>query len=290
MLLPLGERWENTGFGAQCNTDRIVTQRVSPGFFGVLGIPMVAGGTFGASGAGAQSIVVDESLARACWGDRNPLGETVSMFGSVHEVVGVARDAQLQRVGLVQPTYYAPFVPDGSLVSGPAFVLVPSELARAAIEAVRRLDSGAVAEPIPLGEQAARSLGNSTNVAQIAGALGLLALVLATVGVYGVISYSVERQRREIGVRMALGARPQQIIAMVLRANGRAVVVGSIVGLVLAGAASQVLRSQLYGLSPLDPVAYLAVLVLLALAALAASVLPARRAARTDPTTALHQD
>src|SRR6185295_5334617 len=71
MLLPLGERWENTGFGAQCNTDRIVTQRVSPAFFDVLRIPLVAGSTLRARGASPESMVVDESLARACWGDRN---------------------------------------------------------------------------------------------------------------------------------------------------------------------------------------------------------------------------
>jgi len=290
MLLPLGERWENTGFGVQCNTDRIVTQRVSRGFFDVLRIPIVTGTTLRAPGTGRPSMVVDESLARACWGDRNPIGESVTILGRVHEVVGVARDAQLQRVGLVQPTYYAPFVPDGNLVSGPAFVLVPSESVAATVATIRRLDSRAAAEPIPLSEQAQRSLGLSTNVARIAGALGLLALVLATVGVYGVISYSVERQRREIGVRMTLGARPRQIVAMIVRVNVVAVAVGLIVGVVLAAAASQILRSQLYGLSPLDPVAYLAVLCLLALAALAASVFPACRAARTDPVTALHED
>lgn len=290
MLLPLGERWENTGFGVQCNTDRIVTQRVSRGFFDVLHIPILAGSTLRARSTGPESMVVDESLARACWGGRNPIGENVNILGRVHEVVGVVRDAQLQRVGLVQPTYYAPFVPDGNLVSGPAFVLVPSAFAGAAAAAVGRMDSRAVAESIPLDQQVERSLGLSTNVARIAGALGVLALVLATVGVYGVISYSVERQRREIGVRMALGAQPLQIITMVVRANGVAVAVGLAVGLVLAAAVSQVLRSQLYGLSPLDPVAYFAVLVLLALAALAAGMLPARRALRTDPVTTLRQE
>ncbi|HZF31153.1 MAG TPA: ADOP family duplicated permease [Gammaproteobacteria bacterium] len=290
MLLPLGERWESTGFGARCNTDRIVTQRVSPAFFDVLRIPIVAGSTVRAGGASPESMVVDESLARACWGDANPIGRNVIILGRVHEVVGVVRDAQLQRIGMIQPTYYAPFVPDGNLVSGPAFVLVPSAFAAGAAARVRQLEPRAAAEPIPLHEQVERSLGTSANVARIAGALGLLALVLATVGVYGVISYSVERQRREIGVRMALGARPHEITAMVLRVNGRAVAVGSIVGVVLAAVASQVLRSRLYGLSPLDPVAYLAVVGLLALAALAASVLPARRASRTDPATVLHQD
>jgi predicted permease len=290
MLLPLGERWENTGFGAPCDTDRIVTQRVSPGFFEVLHIPIVAGSTLRAGGAGPESMVVDESLARACWGGRNPIGENVIILGRVHQVVGVVRDAQLQRIGLVQPTYYAPFIPDGNLVSGPAFVLVPSAFAAAAAARIRLLDPRAAAEPIPLTEQVDRSLGRSANVARIAGALGLLALVLATVGVYGMISYSVEHQRREIGLRIALGAGPRQIVAMVVRLNGLAVAVGSIVGLVLAAAASQILRSQLYGLSPLDPVAYLAVVALLALAALAASALPARRASRTDPAAVLRQD
>src|SRR5262249_34884251 len=150
MLLPLGERWENTGFGMQCNTNRIVTQRVSPAFFDVLRIPIVAGSTLRAAGANPESMVVDEALARACWGDRNPIGQTMTILGRPHEVVGVVRDAQLQRIGLVQPTYYAPFVPDGNLVSGPAFVLVPSASAAAAAARVRQLDPRAAAEPIPL--------------------------------------------------------------------------------------------------------------------------------------------
>ena len=118
----------------------------------------------------------------------------------------------------------------------------------------------------------------------------MLALLLATVGVYGVVSYSVEQRRREIGVRMALGALPGQVVALVLRRNARAVTIGLVVGLLIASAGSTVLRSELYGLSPLDPVAYAGVLGLLAMAGLAASAIPARRAARTDAVTALHQD
>jgi ABC-type antimicrobial peptide transport system permease subunit len=124
----------------------------------------------------------------------------------------------------------------------------------------------------------------------MAGALGLFALVLAAVGVYGVISYSVEQQRREIGVRMALGARPSQVVGLVLRRNARALAVGLAVGLAIAAGESIVMASELYGLSPLDPLAYLGVLALLAAAGVAASVIPARRAARTDPTLVLRHE
>jgi ABC-type antimicrobial peptide transport system permease subunit len=127
-------------------------------------------------------------------------------------------------------------------------------------------------------------------MARMAGALGLLALLLATVGVYGVISYSVEQRRREIGIRMALGARPQQVVGLVLRRNARAVTVGLTIGLLIAVGESVVLKSELYGLSPADPLAYAGVLALLLLAAVAASVIPARRAARTDAVTALHHE
>ncbi len=290
MLLPLGERWENVGFGLECETTNIVTQRVSSGFFDVLRIPLVQGTTLRARGIEPDSMVVDESLAHACWGERSPLGQIVTVSGRPHEVVGVVRDARLQRVGNVQPTFYAPFVPDGDLVRGPAFVLVQSARVAAAVNAVRTLEPRAVVEPLPLDAQLERSLGTSASVARLAGGLGLLSLLLATIGVYGVIAYSVERRRREIGVRVTLGARPWQITAMVLRSNGHAVAIGLAVGLVLAAGASQILRSRLFGLSPLDPLAYAAVIGLLALAAIAASVIPARRAGLTDPVTAMHDD
>jgi ABC-type antimicrobial peptide transport system permease subunit len=124
----------------------------------------------------------------------------------------------------------------------------------------------------------------------MAGALGLLALLLATVGVYGVISYSVEQRRREIGVRMALGARPGQVVGLVLRRNARAVSIGLVVGLAIAAGLTVVLKSELYGLSPMDPLAYAGVLTLLLCAGLAASVIPARRAARTDALLTLHHE
>jgi ABC-type antimicrobial peptide transport system permease subunit len=120
--------------------------------------------------------------------------------------------------------------------------------------------------------------------------LGTLALLLATVGVYGVISYSVEHRRREIGIRMALGAQPREILGLILRSNARAVVVGLAVGLAASLAGSKVLEGLLYGVSRLDPLAHGAVLAVLLAAAAAACVIPARRATSIAPVEALRHD
>jgi predicted lysophospholipase L1 biosynthesis ABC-type transport system permease subunit len=214
----------------------------------------------------------------------------VTIGGRPREVVGVVRDAQVYGIGQVQPIYFAPFVPDGNLVRGPAALLLPSQMAAPAVRILREMDARIATEAIPLTAQLNRSLGDTVGVARMAGALGLMALLLATVGVYGVISYSVEQRRREIGVRMALGARPGQVVRLVLRRNARAVAIGLAVGLAIAAGLTVVLKSELYGLSPVDPLAYAGVLTLLLLAGLAASVIPARRAARTDALLTLHHE
>jgi len=119
--------------------------------------------------------------------------------------------------------------------------------------------------------------------------LGLFGLGLATVGMFGVFGYVVRQRTREIGIRIALGARSSEIIRLVLTGSSRPVIVGLIVGILGALGASQVLRSELYGVSPLDPLTYGGVALLLSAAAMAASYLPARRAARLNPTQALRE-
>jgi putative ABC transport system permease protein len=120
--------------------------------------------------------------------------------------------------------------------------------------------------------------------------LGVLGLTLATIGMFGVFAYVVRQRTKEIGIRMALGAPVVTIIRLVLSGNSRAIGVGLAAGIAGALAASQVLRSYLYGLSPLDPIAYGGVVVLLATAAMVASYLPARRATRVDPVLALRHE
>jgi ABC-type antimicrobial peptide transport system permease subunit len=122
-----------------------------------------------------------------------------------------------------------------------------------------------------------------------ASVLGLFGLGLATVGMFGVFGYVVRQRTREIGIRIALGARSSEIIRLVLTGSSRPVIVGLVVGILGALGASQVLRSELYGVSPLDPLTYGGVALLLSTAAMAASYLPARRAARLNPTQALRE-
>lgn len=142
----------------------------------------------------------------------------------------------------------------------------------------------------PMSQQMDRWLGSSRVGAGLAAALAGLALLLAAVGVYGVISYSVEQRRREIGVRMALGARPAQIVGFVARSNSRALLIGLTVGLAASLGVSKLLETSLYGVSRLDPLAYGGVLAILLLTGIAASILPARRAAAIAPLEALHYE
>jgi ABC-type antimicrobial peptide transport system permease subunit len=169
-------------------------------------------------------------------------------------------------------------------------VLAPTPLAERAAAVVRALDARASVEVLTMSEQVERWLGDSRGLARLAGTIGFLALLLATVGVYGVFSYYVEQRRREIGVRIALGAKAEQVVWLVIRQNAPALVGGLAAGLLLAVGESLVLRAELHGLSPADPFAYLGVVLVMLAAGVAACIVPARRAARTEPNTVLHYE
>jgi putative ABC transport system permease protein len=142
----------------------------------------------------------------------------------------------------------------------------------------------------PLKEDLSRHLEESRSGAAVAGAIGLLGLALATVGVFGVFAYAVEERRREIGVRLALGAAHRQIVRMLVSTSGRAMVAGLLAGVAASFACGPVLRAYLFGLSPLDPLTYLMVLALLAASGVLATGVPARRACRVDPAVTLRED
>jgi putative ABC transport system permease protein len=142
----------------------------------------------------------------------------------------------------------------------------------------------------PLTDSLRKYLEQSRFGAYLAWSLGLLGLALATVGVFGVFAYAVEERRREIGVHLALGAARTHIVRMLVSTHGRAMLAGLGVGVLLSFGAGPVLRSYLYGLSPLDPVAYTIVVALLGTAALLATAIPTRRAMRVDPAVTLRED
>jgi predicted permease len=273
---------------------------VSPEYFSLIAIPIVRGRTFTPEELGepSRALIVTEATARRYWPGQDPIGQTFVMgLGRDGEiprtVVGVAKDAQVSRVAESELSYaYLPAAPSAqSRLS----LLVRSQTAFDALAAgvrasTRELDPGLVVRVNRLEENLDFWRSVSRLVAALSGSLSLLALVLASVGVYGVVSYVVSRRLREVGIRMMLGASGRDVQAMILRQTLRPVAIGVVLGIGAAAAASQVLTSVLFGVSPFDPIAFIgAPLFLLGIAA-GASLIPARRATRADPMATLRYE
>jgi predicted permease len=264
----------------------MLVQFVSPGYFGVLDIPMVAGRDFVLEDAKQKRVIVNEALASKYWPGESAIGKTIVNDKDFLTVVGVVHDTQLVGLGTVEPMWFSPYL--GGQRSN--FVMRRRPGTRDLIAAATQVEPRALVTSSNMADQLGKWLSPAKTAFALAGALGLLALVLATIGVFGVLSYSVEQRRREIGVRMALGARPEQVVGLVVRVNARAIVLGLVAGVLASLAASELISGFLYGVSRVDPLAYAGVMAILLTAALAASVVPARRATRVDPLVALRYD
>jgi putative ABC transport system permease protein len=267
-------------------THGVLTHAVTPGYFEVLRMPLIAGRNFAPGDDENGPILVNQALARQYWNNDSPVGKTtVSVGGRTREIVGVVRDAYTENLDQVEPTIYTAF-PGTSI---PKILATPA--AAPAVAAIaRRIEPRARTQVLPLQANVDRWFAVARIGAEIAGMLGVFALILATVGMSGVFAYVVQQRTKEIGIRMALGARPAQVVRLVLRGSSRAVVIGLGIGLALALLGSRLMLNLLYGVSPLNPVAYLSVACILAAAGIAASYVPARRASRVDPLQALRHD
>jgi len=263
---------------------------VSADYLNTLRIPIVAGRNFEASDDARLVAVINQAMARQFWPNENPVGKTFLVGrAESREVIGVMRDAHTHSMERVPPLFYQP-LRQGRVV--PRLVIrssrgVPSGQVRRIVE---RLDPRVRIQVTPLSAHLEARVAESKWGPMLAAVLGGFALVLATVGMFGVFAYAVRQRTREIGIRMALGAQPSAVVRLILAGHSRAVAAGLVVGLLGAVASSVVMRSRLHGLSPFDPVAYLGVAALLAAAGLAASYLPARRAVRVDPVVALRYE
>ena len=269
---------------------------VSPEYFSVVGIPIVRGRGFGAREThDSPGIIVTESTARRLWPGQDPLAKTLrESSGREYSVVGVAKDAQVSHLGELGTAYL--YFPAGPEDDSRSYILTrfagvtSSAIARDVREAAQSLDPEALVEVTPLEDYLEIWRTPSRIVTLLSGALGALALLLASIGVYGTVSYSVSRCVREIGIRMALGADRREIVNLVLRRAMRPVLIGGLIGVIGCAAVSAVLSSLLFGLSAHDPIAFIAVPILLLFVALAASYIPARRAMRVDPIVALRYE
>lgn len=281
------------------------TNAVDTAYFGAIGIPIVRGRAFEArDAAGAGAVVVNETFARRVWPGEEPVGKCVhTQFGDdapCVTVVGVARDARfLSLTDELAPLFYTPLARQ---TSGPTQLLV--QLRPGTSPAERRATTIAVRAAVtsedprltfatvePLGERMIGSMLLPYRVSAAAfSVFGALALLLAAVGLYGVVAYAVAQRAGEFGLRVALGARARDIAALVLRQGLRLTAAGAVVGIAAAVGVARLLQSRLYGVRPIDVPTLGAVALVLALTALLACWLPARRAARVDPADALRAD
>jgi predicted permease len=261
--------------------------RVDPAFFQAMGIAIRRGRNFHPGEQGVM--IVSESLARGMWPGQEALGQRFSD----HTVVGVAGSAR--QAAMQDPDAVEGYFPAGPS-DWPALTLLVKAATRAedlspSIAAVARSIDPALVPEIRLLKTSFRAKVQQTELTALAvGVLGLSALVLACVGIVGLVAYSVAQRTREIGIRMALGASGMQVVSAVLGQLSRPVPAGLFTGLCAAAALSSVLRRELYGVSSLDPAAYLGAGAVFVVVVGLAALWPARRALTVDPLRALRCD
>jgi predicted permease len=265
---------------------RLEFDQVTPAWFDVLGIPVVAGRNF--TTRDEQSILVNQTFVQQYFEHENPIGKQIIIKQQPREIVGVVGDALLTGLERPVPLLFEPF--DGNQL--PKLVVRTSSTAAFDLiaSAAKQIEPRVRVYSTPLSENVDQQLAPTRVGAEIAGLLGVFALALAAIGMSGVFAFIVEQRTKEIGIRIALGALPKQVIALVLSGTLRAVVTGLAIGYVATAAFAKIAAEYLYGISPFDLRAYLAAAVILALAGLSAAFIPARRATRIDPTQALRVD
>jgi putative ABC transport system permease protein len=274
---------------------------VTGDYFRALGIPLVAGRAFTGRerGDAAHVIVINESMARRFWPGEDPIGRKVAISwtdGVVDEVVGVVADVKLSALdGDARATAYWPHAREDVTSSGLTLAIRtdgdPAGLAPAVVAQVRDLEPlQPVANIRTMEDVVAGSVAPRRVVMLLVAVFAAVAMTLAAVGLYGVIAAIVSGRTREIGVRLAIGARPADVLRQVVGQAMRLVAVGIAVGLAGALALTRLMASQLFGVAPTDPVTFGAVIVLLAAVGLVASLVPALRAARVDPVGALRAE
>ena len=271
-------------------------RRVTKGYFNTVGLSLVRGRLFDDRDGtqAAATLVINEAAARRFFEGRDPIGAQIRFWGAARTIVGIVANERFRGLSAPPPmAAYAPLAQAPS-ITGAGVLLVrttgdASALAPAVRRAIHEQDPGlAVFGVESLDETLSRSISKPRFTAMLLGAFASVGVLLAGVGIYGLLGYTVTKRRREIGIRLALGARPAQVSGEVIRRGLWLSAIGVAIGLPVAAAAGRVLRSLLFDTRPGEPVTYLAAIAIVALASTAAAILPARRATRVDPSVALH--
>jgi predicted permease len=282
------------------NRDTALFVGAGPAFFTTMRIPLLAGREFTGqdSAASAAVAVVNERFAQTHFPSQNPVGAHLSakLAGTARdlEIVGLAKNTRARSLRAAPPPIvYVPYaqVPgDQSATLEIRGADAPADLAAAVRQLLQSRYPDVPVEIRPFSAQVDAALVQERMLASLAGGFGLLALVLASVGIYGLLAYGVARRTKEIGIRMALGAPRRRVIALVLKGARQSLLIGVAIGLPAAMGAARWVESMLFGLKPTDPMAMVAAIALLAAVAHIAAYLPARRAARVDPLVALRHE
>jgi predicted permease len=267
---------------------------VTPGYFATVGMVMLRGRAFTDADrlGGPRVAVASEAFARHFFGTLDVVGKRFGYGQPQFEIVGVVRDARVNAIKQ-RPTrmIYRPLnqVPEEYVQSVEARAEgAPAEVARMMRFAIASVDPDMpVREVVPVAELLSRGLSRERLLARLAGVFGVMALLLAAIGLYGVVAYSVAQRTNELGIRIALGARPGAVRAMVLRDSLAMVLTGLALGILLWLPLQGLVRKLVFGLSPRDPATLVTAAMILSLVGMLAAALPASRAARVDPAQAL---
>jgi predicted permease len=270
---------------------------VGPDYFTTVGVPIVAGRAFSRDDVSQERrvAIVNETLARQYWPNGNALGQQIytgSYESKPWQIVGIARDHKVRSVGEnPRPYLHRPATAEPSIGLVVRTAMPPTTALPMLRQALWSLEPDIVfTEDVPAEEIAATTVAPTRIGAIVVGAFGLLALGLAAIGLYGVVAYSVSRRTREVGIRMALGAKRSEVLRLILRRGGRLAAAGLALGTLGAVGAGQLLESLLYGVSGFDPISYGTAAAVLLLVAAIANIIPAVSAARVNPVRALRSE
>jgi predicted permease len=277
--------------------DAMVMRLISPDYFRALGIRLLSGRTLSDNPRRAE-IVLNEEFVRRYFGHENPLGRIVGRGFDAYEVVGVVADVRHEGFGGgVQPEYFVDLRLSGLVASIRPFFVVrtpraPSELLPVIRSVLRQLDpqTGIAANVAAMADIVSESVSRPGFNTTMVTAFAVLASLLAAIAVYGVMAYAVTQRWREIGVRVTLGARRVDVVALVLRQSAIMTGLGTLVGLAGALAITRSMQTMLFGVTPLDPVTFVAAPVVFSVVAALASYVPIYRATRVDPAVALRAE
>jgi len=279
-------------------------REITPNYFQVMGISLLQGRAFTEADSpdASKVAIINQAFAKRFFSNENPIGKHLQGTSTTREIVGIVGDVKSEIAEHVPPSIFIPVAQadreTDQLFQGwfPTAIIVrtrqnPLAVSEAVTNAVRKVDPD-----LPIGKVRSMDQVLSTSLAfnsflmTLMGVFAALALVLAAVGIYGVMAYSVAQRAHEIGVRMALGARPLDIFRMIVGQGMLLVLIGLIVGLAGAVAATRLLAGQLYGVTATDPIVFVIVIAVLTLIAFLACYIPARRATKVDPLIALRYE